>query len=44
MSVPKYDELTKPLLVMVNDGQTYKMKDITTMLAQQLSLSATDLS
>ena len=44
MSVPKYDELTKPLLVMVNDGQTYKMKDVTTMLAQQLSLSSTDLA
>lgn len=44
MAVPKYDELTKPLLVMVNDGRTYKMKDITTMLAQQLGLSSADLS
>lgn len=44
MSVPKYDELTKPLLLMVSDGQTYKMKDLTTLLAQQLSLSSADLS
>ena len=29
MSVPKYDELMKPLLVAVSDGETYKMKDVT---------------
>ncbi len=44
MAVPKYDELTKPLLETVKDGETYKIKDITIMLAQQLSLSSTDLT
>lgn len=39
MSVPKYDELMKPLLVAVSDGETYKMKDVTALLAEQLDLS-----
>lgn len=26
MSVPKYDELMKPLLIAVSDGETYKIK------------------
>ena len=43
MAVPKYDELMKPLLVAVQDGEVYKMKDVTSMLAQQLNLSAEDL-
>ena len=44
MSVPKYDELMKPLLVAVSDGETYKMKDVTALLAEQLNLSSADLA
>lgn len=44
MAVPKYDELMKPLLVAVQDGEVYKMKEVTSMLAQQLNLSAEDLA
>lgn len=44
MAVPKYDELMKPLLVAVQDGEVYKMKDVTSILAQQLNLSAEDLA
>lgn len=44
MAVPKYDELMKPLLVAVQDGEVYKMKDVTSMLAQQLNLSAEDIA
>lgn len=43
MAVPKYDELMKPLLVAVKDGEVYKIKDVTAVLAQQLNLSAEDL-
>lgn len=44
MSVPKYDELMKPLLIAVSDGETYKIKDVTARLAQQLNLSSEDLA
>jgi len=44
MAVPKYDELMKPLLVVVSDGETYKMKDVTALLAEQLNLSSDDLA
>ncbi len=44
MAVPKYDELMKPLLVAVKDGEVYKIKDVTTVLAQQLNLSSEDLA
>jgi restriction system protein len=44
MAVPKYDELMKPLLMAVKDGAVYKMKDITSTLAEQLHLSAEDLA
>lgn len=44
MAVPKYDELMKPLLEEVGDGQLYKIKDVYTILAQQLKLSSDDLS
>ncbi|MCM1188488.1 MAG: restriction endonuclease [bacterium] len=43
MAVPKYDELMKPLLVAVKDGEVYKIKDLTAVLAQQLNLSSDDL-
>ena len=44
MAVPKYDELMKPLLEAVSDGQTYKIKDIYAILAKQLNLNSDDLS
>lgn len=44
MAVPKYDELMKPLLMAVQDGQVYKIKDVTALLAQQLNLSSEDLA
>lgn len=44
MAVPKYDELMKPLLKAVQDGEVYKIKDVTAILAQQLNLSAEDLA
>lgn len=44
MAVPKYDELMKPLLDAVKDGEVYKIKDVTAVLAQQLNLSPDDLS
>ena len=44
MSVPKFDELMKPLLTIVGDGQTYKMKHIYVTLAKQLNLNSEDLS
>lgn len=44
MPVPKYDELMKPLLMAVKDGQVYKIKDANAALAQQLNSSAEDLA
>lgn len=44
MAVPKYDELMKPLLMAVQDGKTYTIKEITARLAKQLKLSADDLA
>lgn len=39
MAVPKYDELMKPLLAAVKDGEVYKIRDVAAMLAQQLNLT-----
>lgn len=44
MAVPKYNELMKPLLIAVSDGETYKMKNVTALLAEQLNLSSDDLA
>lgn len=44
MAVPKYDELMKPLLIAVSYGETYKMKEVTALLAEQLNLSSDDLA
>lgn len=44
MAVPKYDELMKPLLMAVQDGKLYKLKDVADMLAKQLNLSSEDLA
>ena len=40
MAVPKYDELMKPLLMAVKNGEVYKIKDVTAASAQQLHLSS----
>lgn len=34
----------KPLLIAVSDGETYKMKNVTALLAEQLNLSSDDLA
>jgi restriction system protein len=44
MAVPKYDELMKPMLIAVQDGKTYTIKEVTAMLAQRLNLSNDDLA
>lgn len=44
MAVPKFDELMKPLLAAINDGEVYKITDIAAVLAQQLKLSTEDIS
>lgn len=44
MAVPKYDELTKPLLEAVQDCKPYKIKEVTSVLAERLKLSAEDLA
>lgn len=44
MAVPKYDELMKPLLETVKDGEVYKINDVAARLARQLNLSAEDLA
>lgn len=44
MAVPKYDELMKPLLMAIQDGKTYTIKDVSARLAKQLKLSADDLA
>jgi restriction system protein len=43
MAVPKYDELMKPLLEAVKDGEIYKIKDVYAILARQLKLGPDDL-
>lgn len=44
MSVPKFDELMKPLLLAARDGSIHKIKDATATLAQQLNLSSEDMA
>ena len=44
MSVPKYDELMKPLLVAIQDGAAYKIKDIYNILEKRLNLTEDDLA
>lgn len=43
MALPKYNELMKPLLCAITDGEVHTLKDVTTVLAKQLNLSAADL-
>ena len=44
MAVPKYDELMKPLLTAVKDGEIYKIRDVAAALAKKLKLSEEDLA
>ena len=44
MSIPKYDELMKPLLSIIQDGQIYKIKDLYTPLAEHYHLTDEELS
>lgn len=44
MSVPKYDELMKPLLMVVKDGNVHKIKEAAAALAQRLHLSEEELT
>lgn len=44
MAVPKYDELMKPLLTAVQDGQAYKIKDLYGSVAHQLKIGPEDIS
>ena len=44
MGVPKYDELMKPLLVALSDGEAHRMRDVEAMLAKQLNLTEQDLA
>lgn len=43
MALPKYNELMKPLLCAITDGEVHTLKDLTTVLAKQLNLSEADL-
>ena len=43
MALPKYNELMKPLLCAITDGEVHTLKDVTTVLAKQLNLSEADL-
>ncbi|MDY6084778.1 MAG: restriction endonuclease [Dialister sp.] len=44
MAVPKYDELMKPLLLAVQDGEVHRMQDVAVRLAKQMKLSSKDLA
>lgn len=44
MAIPKYDELMKPLLITVKDGEVHQIKDVTAALARRLNLSAESLA
>jgi len=44
MAVPKYDELMKPLLEIIQDGKQYKIKDLYVVMAQKIGLQTEDLS
>ena len=44
MTVPKYDELMKPLLEILADGRLFSMKEVHAILAQQFELDSAELS
>lgn len=44
MSLPKYDELMKPFLIAIQDGEIHTLKEVCATLAKQLQLSSEDLS
>lgn len=43
MSIPKYDELMKPILEVVSDGNQYTMKSLERLLAQKENLTEAEL-
>ena len=43
MSIPKYDELMKPLLTLIHDGQVYKMKDLYIPLSELYHLTEEEI-
>ena len=44
MALPKYNELYKPLLDVIQDGQIYCMKETATKVAENLNLSVEELA
>ena len=42
MSIPKYNELYKPLLSTIQDGQTHSLKEVQGKVAAAISLSEPD--
>lgn len=44
MALPKYNELYKPLLDVIRDGQIYCMKETATKVAENLNLSVEELA
>ena len=43
MVLPKYNELMKPLLFVINDGEVHAFKEVIATLAHKLNLSEEDL-
>lgn len=43
MAIPKYDELMKPLLEAIGDGNPYTMKSLERLLASKINLSEVEL-
>ena len=44
MALPKYNELYKPILEVIQDGKIYCMKETATKVAENLNLSLEDLA
>ena len=44
MAIPKYNELYRPLLTVLQDGAPHSMKDVRSSIAQMLHLTEQDLS
>lgn len=43
MAIPKYDELMKPMLTLIHDGQVYKIRDLYTPMAELYHLTDEEL-
>jgi restriction system protein len=44
VSIPDYQTFMRPLLLMLNDGQTWKLRDLYTRLAAEFGLNEADLA